>query len=96
MPQILLVVIILIALAIVSRKVRAVLLHVKLWRFLRVFIMTLFIIALLAVIAGSAWYWWTVLRLREPQTSWNDETIQQDMHPVTPGSGGPKKPTLVE
>ncbi len=96
MPQLLLVVIILTFALCMSRKLRAVLLHRNVLHFLRTAFLTGLVLLILAAIGIAAWYWWTVIRLQEQGTHWQDTTIEQDRHPVTPHGGGPVTPTIVQ
>jgi len=96
MPQIVLVLIVVIVLIVASRRVRSIVFHRSLLRFLKTLLVTTVILLVLAGIGFAAWYWWTVIRLAAPGTSWNDMTIRHESHPFTPGTGGPVTPTKVE
>ena len=77
-----------------NKKFRFFVLHPRLWKFFRILFIMAMLLLFLAAVAGSAWYWWTVVRIVQPRAQWTDETLEQDMRPVTPNIRTTPTPTV--
>lgn len=78
-----------------SRRIRSIVFHVHVRRFL--FIVTLVsILALIGVAGYLAWKYWWPMYMAKPTVEYYDETIEQEMSPETPGTGGPASPVIIQ
>lgn len=95
MPKFVLFALGILALLIFSRRVRGIVFHIHVRRFL--FIVTLVsILALIGIAGYLAWKYWWPMYLAKPTVEYYDETIEQELNPETPGTGGPASPVIIQ
>ena len=80
---------------ILFRRVRAVVFHVKVRQFLKAFLFVLLTVAVGGTLYAAWKYWWPIY-MKTPTVEWTDTTLEQDENPVTPGAGGPIRPTEIQ
>lgn len=80
---------------IVSSRVRAVFFHPRVFRFLFIVAFVVFLV-LIGGVGYTAWKYWWPLYMQTPVVEWEDTTLEHEKNPVTPGAGGPKKPTVIQ
>lgn len=84
-----------VVLLVLSRRVRAVVFHLHVRRFVLIFV-TVTLIAAASVGGYFLWkYWWPIF-MAKPTVQWSDTTIELDEHPETPGTGGPASPVIIQ
>ncbi len=95
MPKLVLFALGILAVLIFSRRIRSIVFHVHVRRFL--FIVTLVsILALIGIAGYLAWKYWWPMYMAKPTVEYYDETIEQEMNPETPGTGGPPQPVIIQ
>ena len=95
MARIVLIAVGIIVLLVVSRRVRRVVFHIHVRRFILIFT----IVALLVVLGVGgyfAWKYWWPLYMAKPTSEWHDTTLELDANPETPGTGGPAQPVIIQ
>ena len=80
---------------IVSARVRAVFFHPRVRHFLLI-VFFIVMLVLMGVLGFAAWKYWWPLYMQIPVVEWEDTTLEHEKNPVTPGAGGPKKPTVIQ
>jgi|GEM_PF-1956823 len=95
MPKLVLFALGILALLIFSRRIRGIVFHVHVRRFLTIVIM----VTVFAILVGAGYllwkYWWPKY-MAKPTVEYYDETIEQEMNPETPGTGGPPQPVIIQ
>lgn len=63
------------------------------------FILIVIVVSILACIGVGSYflwkYWWPIY-MALPTVEYRDETIEQDNSPITPGTGGPRQPVIIQ
>lgn len=95
MARIILIAIVVVAALVMSRKLRGIVFHMRVRRFLFIFTTVCFL-ALLGASGYYAWKYWWPIYMKQPTVEWTDTTIEHDSNPETPGAGGPVVPTLIQ
>ncbi len=95
MAKLVLLLAVIIGILVVSRRLRAIIFHIRVRQFFVIFFV-LVVFFLIGGLAYAAWkYWWPVY-MKQPTVQWTDTTLEHDASPVTPGAGGPVKPTEIQ
>ncbi len=95
MAKIVLIAVVILGVLVVSRPLRAIVFHVRVRQFVTIF----FVMIILSLIAGlgyAGWKYWWPMYMKQPTMQWTDTTLEHDEAPVTPGAGGPVKPTQIQ
>lgn len=95
MPKLVLFALGILALLILSRRVRGIVFHVHVRRF---FTIVAFVTAFAAigVLGYLLWKYWWPIYMAKPTVEYYDYTIEQDLNPETPGTGGPATPVIIQ
>ena len=95
MPQLVLLALLIFAVLVFSRRIRRIIFHVHVRNFF-VILTFVTIIALCATVGYMLWKYWWPIYMAKPTVLYEDATLEQDMNPVTPGTGGPYKPAIIQ
>lgn len=95
MPKIILLIVVLIGVLVFSRSLRAAVFHVRVRQF---FVIVFFVTVALffAALCYVTWKYLWPLYMKQPTVLMTDTTLEHDENPVTPGAGGPYKPTVIQ
>lgn len=95
MPKLVLFALGILAVLVFSRRVRGIVFHVHVRRFVLIFF-TMTFITVLGVAAYFLYKFWWPRYMAKPTVEVYDETIDQEINPETPGTGGPKDPVIIQ
>jgi hypothetical protein len=82
-------------LLVISKRIRSIIFHLHVRRFVLIFSILSFL-ALLGLGGYLAWKFWWPLFMAKPTVEWQDTTVEIDMNPVTPGTGGTPQPVIIQ
>jgi hypothetical protein len=80
---------------VISKRTRAIIFHVHVRRFfLIVMVVGGFTVA--GIGGYLAWKYWWPLYMATPTVEYYDQTLEEDLDPTTPGTGGPATPVIIQ
>ncbi len=83
------------AVLVFSKRIRRIVFHIRVRRFF----LTVLIVTFLAILGLALYlaykYWWPKY-MAIPTVIIYDETVEEDLTPVTPGTGGPAQPVIIQ
>lgn len=80
---------------VISKRVRAIVFHVHVRRFFLI-VMVVGGVTVAGIAGYLIWKYWWPIYMAKPTVEYYDETIEQDLNPATPGTGGPPKPVIIQ
>lgn len=95
MPKLVLFALGILVLLVFSRRLRGVLFHIRVRRFALIFF-TITLITVVGVVFYFLYKFWWPRYMAKPTVEVYDETIDQEINPETPGTGGPKDPVIIQ
>ena len=95
MPELDLLALVILAVLIFSPRIRRIVFHVHVRRFVSI-VLFVSLLALIGILGYVTWKYWWPMYMARPTVEYRDETLEQDMNPVTPGTGGPAQPVIIQ